>query len=537
MTKIYNLTKGIFLLLSLMAFSYSAQAQTRTWAGGATGDWSDNANWSGGDAPGSNETALFNAADVTVTLTANTTVKILDIRANVTIDIGSNTLDVVANSNPVRPDGHTLEIIGSGTVNITPGSATGDAVQFRGDGGKFNVGAGVTVNVASGDQGFTSKSDASNGEINNDGVINFDMVTSGKAIELNSSHPLTLVNGKCAVIELGGNRILTSLTASSTITSNGLITNNPASGAGGGILLRIGSSATNNGFYDYSNSANFATGNGGIGTYVENGVELNPAVSIDAGATCMIDLTSTSSGMEAYDWAFGGTIIAANTADGSLDLTGANFPNAAGPHTITVDGCPEYSISIEVTNTCAAAVLPVELINFTGSERETVNILEWKTASEINNDFFEVQRSTNGIDFETLEIIRGNGTVYTVSSYSFIDEKPVPVGYYRLRQVDFDGEYELSNIVTVKRNLLKDDAKLFPSPVNDVLSINYQATADKKVTMSLVDMTGRVLISKLVDAVEGNNEFNLDLMNLPSGAYITRLSSRTYNISQKIIKL
>ncbi len=367
MKKNYNLRKGIFLLLSLMAFSYAAQAQTSRWTGnGMDNLWSNPANWmstatppAANPVPDNNDTALFDgSADVTVVLNANTTVKILDIRANVTIDIGSHTLNVVANSNPVRPTAHCLEIIGSGIVNITPASDR-DAVQFRGDGGKFTVGAGVTVNLT-GDEGFTSQSSAANGQIFNSGVINLDMVT-GNAIELNSSDPLTLVNEKCAVINLGENRIFTHLTATgSNITNNGLITYTGTS-ASGGILLRVGSTATNNGFYDYSNSANFATGNQGIGTLTDNGIELNPPVSIDAGTTCGIDLTSATSGMVAYDWAFGGTTFGTNDGGGLLDLTNGGFPNEAGPHTITVDCFPGANVSIDVTNVCEASVIEVEL--------------------------------------------------------------------------------------------------------------------------------------------------------------------------------
>jgi len=241
--------------------------------------------------------------------------------------------------------------------------------------------------------------------------------------------------------------------------------------------------------------------------------------------------------MEAYDWAFDGTTIGTNGADGTLDLTGADFPDAAGPHTLTVVGCSEYTISIDVTNVCLAAVLPVELVSFNGREKGTDNILEWTTASEVNNDFFEVQRSTDGVDFETLESIRGNGTSHTVSHYSFIDEKPASISYYRLQQVDFDGRSEFSNIVTIKRDLIKDDAKVFPSPVQDQLTISYQANTNKALTMSITDVTGRVVINKSVNAVKGNNEFYLDLANLPTGTYMTRLSSGTENISQVIIKM
>jgi len=91
--------------------------------------------------------------------------------------------------------------------------------------------------------------------------------------------------------------------------------------------------------------------------------------------------------------------------------------------------------------------------------------------------------------------------------------------------------------VTVTRDFLKGHAKLFPSPVQDRLTISYQANANKELTMSIIDMTGRVMISKSLDAVKGNNEFYLDLESFPKGTYMTRLSSTTDNFSQIIIKL
>lgn len=544
MKKFYNLGKGIFLLLTLMAFSYSAQAQNAIWNGMGDGiTWSDGDNWDIDTPPAPGGNAIFTSTDANITFTSSATIDLLDIRdgRTVTLNIGANTLTVTSTkSNLVQINGGSTLEVASGTLNVTAASNR-DAIQFRNTGGSFDVGAGATVNIT-GSKGFASRGNpvTPSAAVNNSGVINIGTVVNQDGIALNSATQLTLVNEECAVINLGTSRIKTVVDGFSNITNNGLFTYE-GTGSSGGILLRAGTgsnTATNNGFYDYTNGADFATGNSGIGTLVDNGVALNPAVSIDAGTNCVIDLTSTAAAnMVAYDWAFGGTTFAANDGGGLLDLTDADFPNEAGPHTITVAGCPEYSISIEVTNTCALSVLPVELISFTGKERGTVNILEWATASELNNDFFEVQRSTNGRDFETIESVKGNGTLNTVSNYRFIDEKPATVCYYRLQQVDFDGKSELSNIVTIKRDLLKDDAKLFPSPVKDVLTINYQATANKELTMSVIDMTGRVLISKLVDAVEGSNEFNLDLVNLPTGTYMTRLNSGTDNISQLIIKL
>ena len=190
----------------------------------------------------------------------------------------------------------------------------------------------------------------------------------------------------------------------------------------------------------------------------------------------------------------------------------------------------------EFTVNVSTNVLPVEMTSFTAKAEGTVNRLEWSTASEENNARFDVERSTNGVDFETIGQVEGNGTTVEVSNYNFVDEASATVSYYRLRQVDFDGNYEHSNIVVVKREAGNNNVTMFPIPVQDRLTVQYTATANEDMTITVTDATGRIVVSKAVTAIQGENQFNLNLNELPSGSYFVRLQSDNSNIIRTIIK-
>lgn len=156
--------------------------------------------------------------------------------------------------------------------------------------------------------------------------------------------------------------------------------------------------------------------------------------------------------------------------------------------------------------------LPIELIHFNAvAENEKVN-LNWVTASELNNDFFTVQHSTDGVEFASLGIINGQGTTQNSTSYDFVDSNPMAgVNYYRLKQTDFDGTSTYSNIIAVNLNL---EWLLYPNPVtygNDV-SIN------KKGDYAVYNNLG-MLVMKISDA----NKLNIS--SLAPGIYTVRSST------------
>ncbi|NJN78336.1 MAG: T9SS type A sorting domain-containing protein [Saprospiraceae bacterium] len=181
--------------------------------------------------------------------------------------------------------------------------------------------------------------------------------------------------------------------------------------------------------------------------------------------------------------------------------------------------------------------LPVELTTFTATAQSNTNVLNWETASEENNAHFDVQRSTNGLDFETIGTVRGNGTTVDASKYDFVDEAPAMVSYYRLRQVDFDGNFENSNVVIVKRDrVANNEVTVYPVPVKDRLTVQYATAANEDITITVIDVTGRKLITKNVTAIEGENQFHIDFSELPAGSYFVRLQSDWNNTIKTVIK-
>ena len=166
-----------------------------------------------------------------------------------------------------------------------------------------------------------------------------------------------------------------------------------------------------------------------------------------------------------------------------------------------------------------ASQLPVELLYFDAKESNQMSILSWSTATEENNAYFDVQRSTDGENFETIGTVEGAGTNYDVQEYSFIDESPVNgLNYYRLRQVDFDGQFENHRIVSVMMNGTKQDIQVYPNPTRGELNIVLPTTGEN--TIQIIDITGKIVRSYNT-ADEGI--LTLNIADLANGQYIIRI--------------
>ncbi len=168
------------------------------------------------------------------------------------------------------------------------------------------------------------------------------------------------------------------------------------------------------------------------------------------------------------------------------------------------------------------AVLPIELLSFAGKRVDGTVQLHWVTASEKDNKYMEVQRSSNGKTFEPLGVVPGNGDSYRPVDYTFVDDQPLPgVNYYRLKQVDFDGKFEYHKVIAV---LFKDqDDKvqgitLFPTVVSEQLNfaLSQETTTDGEYYIS--DLNGRVLLRQAFE--RGMQQQSIPVHRLPKGQYI-----------------
>jgi len=186
-------------------------------------------------------------------------------------------------------------------------------------------------------------------------------------------------------------------------------------------------------------------------------------------------------------------------------------------------------------------VVPVELVSFSGSGSGNNVILNWITASELNNRGFEIERlqnykitglkdlPTGQAGWKTIGFVEGYGTTTTVNSYSFIDNVTTNGIYsYRLKQIDFDGTFSYSNEIEVDLIGLNEYSLLqnFPNPFNPKTVIGYQLPVIGNVILKVYDVLGNQ-IATLVDEVKeaGNHEVEFDATILPSGVYYYRLQA------------
>ncbi len=176
------------------------------------------------------------------------------------------------------------------------------------------------------------------------------------------------------------------------------------------------------------------------------------------------------------------------------------------------------------------STLPISLSSFTVSivNNEYAN-LQWVTSAELNNEYFDVQRSADGKSFESLGRIEGMGTSLIRNDYEFNDEKPLDgLSYYRLKQVDFDGTFSYSPIESLNNAqvvLTSDDVNLFPNPATTEINVAVQMKKEGNQEIQIVDLASRMVYTQTQSFYEGQNQFKMPLNDLPPGFYFVKFSS------------
>lgn len=176
--------------------------------------------------------------------------------------------------------------------------------------------------------------------------------------------------------------------------------------------------------------------------------------------------------------------------------------------------------------------LPVELVGFSAASTPTGIELRWKTASEQGNDYFMVEHSTAGTDFEPIGRIAGSGTVQTPRLYQFLHAAPTPgEHFYRLQQVDQDGHSTYSNIIRTRFGEV-GNVRCYPNPTTGLLTLALP-TADRETatTVYLRNAAGQVVLEQAI-----NNSAPLDLSNLPPGVYWLEVTDGSTRWIERVIK-
>ncbi|MCU0441861.1 MAG: T9SS type A sorting domain-containing protein [Bacteroidia bacterium] len=185
--------------------------------------------------------------------------------------------------------------------------------------------------------------------------------------------------------------------------------------------------------------------------------------------------------------------------------------------------------------------LPVALLNFTAKPLGNDAMLQWNTASELNNKGFDVERSLDGKRFETIQFIKGVGNSNRLQSYTFKDQnalKQQPVLYYRLRQVDFDGTFTYSEVKQVRtQQTTLQGITAAPNPFSNNLSILMNSENSSDVMVTLYDLYGRKVMAQKYTTNIGNNILELDgVDNLAAGVYTATVIVEGEQTAIKLIK-
>ena len=194
------------------------------------------------------------------------------------------------------------------------------------------------------------------------------------------------------------------------------------------------------------------------------------------------------------------------------------------PTLLTGSEIPRTGLSTfaPIAVTGSGGVLPVKLLSFTGQKDAQTVVLDWITDHELNNDFFEIERSADGLEFSAIGQVKGQGTTDQMTEYKMTDYNPLSgTSYYRLKQVDFDGKYSLSNIVEINFGSAESLVQISPNPFNDYFEIYWRDY--QNATFELFTVHGQLVKEYSLE----NISTEIDGSNLASGIYYYRVTQNS----------
>ncbi|MFD2246058.1 T9SS type A sorting domain-containing protein [Pontibacter ruber] len=210
----------------------------------------------------------------------------------------------------------------------------------------------------------------------------------------------------------------------------------------------------------------------------------------------------------------------------TLSATAGDVTSVTGFNTVTCEDTP-------------LTPLPVELVSFQGKVTQSSIELNWTTASEKDNDRFEVEHSQDGHTFAKIGTVKGAGNSNVLLHYNFSDKKAAQgTNYYRIRQVDFDGKYELSNVIAIENraSLATTGMVVYPNPATGSnITISLGNAASGNTLIRITNMNGRVVFTQEVAAGEQQVDISLPSLQIPQGMYMVSLQDGSSLQTQKLI--
>lgn len=277
--------------------------------------------------------------------------------------------------------------------------------------------------------------------------------------------------------------------------------------------------------------------------------------SLDTIISYNVELAGGDGVLAGSEWINVGT-LAFDVADVSacLDLTWHDrtlFPPTfvstfeGGTRVEVLEGAYMNELTFSCFSELCAGPLPVELTSFDAVNRNDCSVeLRWETATETNNSHFRVEKSIDGINYESIGTIQSQGNSSGPSVYTFTDRSPSLDNYYRLKQVDLDGLTTTGSQLIIRSTCFDDGevntVEVFPNPVNDSGSIKFYNTdlGDTQLVLNIADALGRTVHTEKLLVNDGANILHFNTANLIPGTYYVQLKGANWlSASEKIVKM
>lgn len=210
--------------------------------------------------------------------------------------------------------------------------------------------------------------------------------------------------------------------------------------------------------------------------------------------------------------------------------------------TITASSSPSIWGEFTLSSVTAENIMPIELVSFKAFYNNTSNSVElsWTTASETNSNYFQTERSTDGINWDIVSTVNASGFSTTAMNYISKDCNPLKgTSYYRLKEVDFDGVFFYSPLQEVNINQIISDLTLRPNPFRDQLVLNFYGEDDSAANIVIRNIFGQEVLNMNTDSKIGDNTFTIETSLIPVGIYTLEIFRKNASVLEKakIIKI
>lgn len=486
-------------------YSLEDEVSEFVWTGDVDTDWNNDNNWSNCTVPTSTDDAIFNTGSTFYPiLTGNQSANYVNIGTGSSLDLAGFQLSI---GGDFKNDGTFTHNNGSIVLNGT---------------GEQNIKGANSIDF------YDLQLNKSSGEV----IINRDV-----SVE----NTLTLTSGNIRLNDI--NLIITSTGSISGGSASSFIETSTSScltqqdigstGRTGDIVYPVGSVGSTYTPVTINNTAgtaddfcvfvceNVYSGGGCSGTQLTAKV-VNKTWDISPNTGTGLDVTATfqwNGSDAAGDFDYTYAYLAHYTGGKWDSYTPADISGQSDPYTLSLSGISTFSSFGAGSDDSA---LPVDLVYFTGFQYGSGVTLEWETASELDNDRFEIEKSSDGINFSKISQIKGQGTINHTSNYYYQDMLPIDgLNYYRLKQIDYSGSFQYSEVRNVNYVDSRENISVFPNPSSDRISISELHRFSGKVMLTYTDLSGKIVLSQSISNATEQSSF--DISSLSRGQYILHI--------------